>query len=915
MSDLTVALVLRAVDRLSGPLKRAGRAVGLLAREAQRSGRQMRAAGAGSEHFARSQRHVRQTVEQTTRAVQRQAEDLRRLARAREEAAKRLRERGLAAAGKLAAGGAAATAGAYGVKRLVEGAINPLRAVEKAKGELMTLDPKNIEVWMRTARQAQRQISGMMAADFLRAGYDIKSALSDLTDEAQASMTKALAWTAKATQASAPEMAELFTSVFGVYRQQFKKLSDAEFGDVIAGMTARAVRAFKTSGPKLKQALQSATAAPSKIGMSMAEVYATLGMLQTSIEPGEAGTALKAFASKAAEAEQRFRKMKLSTRLLDEKGMLRKLPDILDDLQRAFGKTLDAREMAAIQKAFGSEEAIKLIANLWSQQAALRQKIEEVRAGGQRGLPEAMEMARRGIANLDDRLVLLAQKWDLLKQQIGEAFAPVLERLIPVVANAIDWFSALMKQYPKLATGIATAVVGFGALLAVAGPLMMALSTLVGTLTMAAFAFRLFRAAKLRGMAAEILQVGAAMDSVARKKWRLPRLLWRMAIAPLRWAMFVPRLAWRAFVSPLRWAGGIIARIPWGALAGRLRWDMLIRPLRWAAALIPRIPWGRVIGVGSLATAGQLAGRLLGRKVLAGLAMFIPYVGPAISAALIGWDIWDTIIKPLAWDKYILPTLASAWAAVRARVQQAWAAIRNMTPLDWARLALTGLPGVVASIIRSFTGIDLTGAGARIMQSLWTGLKSVASGLLDWVSKIGSKIAGALGVGGKTVRGMRTRSSAPKAPETDIPMFARGGWMRGGMPAIVGERGPELIFPTRAAWVASNDNPRCLGGQQRQPAPPGDPRRTGSRGANAGRSRRRGDCAHRLAAAADAARPAARRRGPCTNVCLHRASSWPAGRAADHRAHDHQRARPERCPRHRAGGGQGTAALHSLCSA
>ena len=747
MSDLAVALVLRAVDRLSGPVKRAGRVVG-------------------------------------------------QLARMREQTARGLRERGLAAAGKVAAAGAAAGAGAYGVKRMVEGVVNPLREVEKARGELMTLDPKDIDVWMRTAREAQKR-TGMMAADFLRAGYDIKSALSDLTDEAQASLTRALAWTAKATKATAPQMAELFTSVFGVYRSQFKDLTDAQFGDVIAGMTARAVKAFKTSGPRLKQALQSATAAPSQIGMSMAEVYATLGMLQTSIEPGEAGTALKQFAAKAAEAEGRFRKMKLGIRLLDEQGMLRTLPAIMDDMQRTFGKTLDAREMATIQKAFGSEEAIKLIAALWNKQDELRRKTEEVQAGGLRGLPEAVDMARRGMANLDDRLVLLAQKWDLLKQQIGEAFQPVLERLIPVVASAIDGFSNLLRQYPKLATGIATVVVGFGALLAVTGPLMMALSTLIGTLTMAAFAWRLFSAARLRGMAAEISSVGAAMDSVARKKWRLPRLIWRMAIAPLRWAMFIPRLAWRAFITPLR----------------------------WTATLIPRIPWPRLLGRGGLAAAGRLAGRLLGRKVIAGLALAIPYIGPVIAGALMAWDIWDTIIKPLHWDKYILPTLEGAWAAVKARTAQAWASVRSMTPLDWARLVLTGLPGVVARIIQAFTGIDLAAAGRQIMHSLWAGLKSVAAGLLDWGRGLASRIASIFSAAQPRIdaaarsasRHGRSRAarqypalSASSSPAIPQQKKAAGGWMRAGLLTLVGERGPELILPHQRAWVASNDNLRRL---------------------------------------------------------------------------------------------------------
>ena len=805
MSDLTVALILRAVDRLSGPLKRAGRAVGLLSREAQRSGRRMRAAGDGTRAFARAQQQARRAAEQTTRAVQRQAQALKRLARMREEAARKLRDRGLAAAGKLAAGGAAASAGAWTVKRMVEGAVTPLREVEKAKGELATLEPKNIDVWVNAAKKAQGQIAGIMAADFLRAAYDIKSALSHLSDEAGASMTLAAAWTAKATKSTAADMTNLFTAVYGAFKDQFPKVSDARFGDMIAGITAAAVQQFKTSGSKINQALQSASGAPAKVGISMAEQFAVLGMLQQTMEAGMAGTALKQFAAKAAEAQQRFNKLGVKVRLLDEKGMVRDVADIMSELRAAFGDVLDAKEMATIQKAFGTEEAVRLIAALWGQEGALRAYVRAMRDAASAGRQVAITMAMRGMANLDDRLVLLAQKWDLLKQQIGEAFQPVLERLIPVVATMIDTISALMKQYPRLSTGIATVVVGFGALLAVAGPLMMALSTLVGTLTMAAFAFRLFRAAKLRGMAAEILEVGAAMDRVGRKKWRLPRLIWRAAIAPLRWAAFIPRLAWRVFVAPLRWAAGLIPRIPWAALAGRLSWRTLVQPLTWAGGLLRRIPWASL--------AGKLNWGMLIRPLAWG-ARFIPYIGWAVLAGQLAWDL---LIKPLGWAKYIsLDGLRAAWGQVRAFFAGIdWMSI--IRGINWPLIALTGLPGVVAEIVRSFTSIDLTAAGARIMHSLWNGLKSVAAGLLAWAQELSAKLKGAFsgawawtkkmaGKAGSAV-GAALGMSGGKAAQPQER--ASGGGFNPG-PLLVGERGPELIYAHRRGWVASNDNLRRL---------------------------------------------------------------------------------------------------------
>ena len=803
MADLNVSLVLRAIDRLSAPVRKAARTVGTLSREGVRAGRSLGRAGAGAEQFARAEGQMKRATAQATGAIVRQHAALRRLARMREQAARRLRGAGLRRAGHLAAGGAAATAGAYGVKRMVEAVVSPLREVEKAKGELAALGVKNMQAWTAAARQAQGRISGIMAADFLRAGYDIKSALSSLTDEAAASMTTAVVWTAKATKASAQEMAPLFASAYGIFKRQYKGASDAQFGDMTAGMVAAAVKTFKTTGAAMRQALQSAGGGAANAGMGMGQQFAVLGMLQTTMEPGMAGTALKAYAAKAAAAQQRLGKMGRAINLLDKNGMLRDMADVMAQFRRAFGKTLDAREAAQIQKAFGSEEAVRLISALWGQEKALRANVKIIKKAGKAGRQAAITMAMQGMDNLDDRLVLLGQKWNLLKQQMGAALAPMINRLVPALAAVIDKMSQLISAHPRLAAGLGAVVVALGAMLAVAGPLMMALSSMVGSFTMLAFAMRMMRAAKLRGMAAEILEVGAAMDSVARKKWRLPRLIWRMAIAPLRWAMFIPRLAWRAFIAPLRWAGGLISRIPWAGLAGRLSWGMLVRPLAWGAGLISRVPW--------VSLAGKLGWGALIRPLSWGLR-FIPVIG---WAALAGQLAWDLLIKPLGWDKYVsVQGLKMAWARIKGFFAGIdWGGM--IKRIDWANVALLGLPGVVARIVRAFTGIDLTAAGRKIMASLWDGLKSVAAGLLKWAAGVAGKIASALRISAAPP------GSAPAARGAKMPQAGRaaamaaarqkkasGGWMRPGLPTLVGERGPELIYPSRAGWVASNDNLR-----------------------------------------------------------------------------------------------------------
>ena len=70
------------------------------------------------------------------------------------------------------------------------------------------------------------------------------------------------------------------------------------------------------------------------------------------------------------------------------------------------------------------------------------------------------------------------------------------------------------------------------------------------------------------------------------------------------------------------------------------------------------------------------------------------------------------------------------------------------------------------SRIMESLNIDLTGTGAKILTTLWDGMKSVASKMLEWLKSIGAAIRGALDAG-------RAPIPAPDVPEFQ-PMSGRG---------------------------------------------------------------------------------------------------------------------------------------------
>ncbi len=221
------------------------------------------------------------------------------------------------------------------------------------------------------------------------------------------------------------------------------------------------------------------------LGMQMTEQLTLLGMMQQQMQAGEAGTALRAFATNAARAHEKFSEMAVTAerpvrvRILDENGQLRAMPDILTDLRARYGETLDAFEAAEIKDAFGTDEAMKMINALYGQEAAVRANAEALGDAADQGAEFTEQMARAADSNWDAAMVLLSQKMDVLRQKIGERLLPVVERLLPVIdafiATAFDWIDA----NPELVTGIGAVVAGLGALAAIVAPILIGAGALV----------------------------------------------------------------------------------------------------------------------------------------------------------------------------------------------------------------------------------------------------------------------------------------------------------------------------------------------------------------------------------------------------------------------------------------------------
>ncbi len=495
---------------------------------------------------------------------------------------------------------------ATGVKAVTTNIISNLtastREIQRASGDLRSLGMENVQAVIAEGQRLQSTYVGLSTEAFTRAAYDIKSGVSTLTDEGVAAMTASALTVAKATKGIPENMTSLFATSYGIFKKQFAEMSDADWGDMFGAALSASVQRFKTDGAKMQQAIESAGAGATNLGMAMTDQMTILGMLQQQMQAGEAGTALKAFANKAAEADQAFAKLAatgktpIRIRTIDENGQLRAMPDLLADLRTAYGPTLEAEERLQIQRALGSEEAIKLIDALYGQEEAVRANAEALRDAAREGAAFTENMAAK-VDDYDgadwDRFI---QQIDVMKQKIGAGLLPAMDKLVPILSRGATAIGNFTSEHPELVAGLGAAIVGVAGLATVAAPLLFTASSLVTTFA-ALRTGSLVLGAVLRGTSG---RVGLVTRGLGGLKGAFLRVA---GMRPIRWASMIPRLSWSRFIG----------RIGWGSLAGRMRWGMLLKPLRWTTRLIPGIGWA------------VLAGELL----------------------------WHALVKPMGWDQYL----------------------------------------------------------------------------------------------------------------------------------------------------------------------------------------------------------------------------------------------------------------------
>ena len=292
----------------------------------------------------------------------------------------------------------------------------------------------------------------------------MKSALSNLSDEAVGVFTSMAAMTAKATKATTQEMVGTFTTAYGIFKPIMADMNDMEWATAFSGAMAQTVASFKTNGTQMADAIKNIGAVAAASNIPLNEQLAVLGQLQTTMPGSEAGTLYKAFIMKAAEAGD-----ELGLSFTDTSGRLKGVVPILQEIKRQFPDLSNAAAQVKLKKAFGSDEAVKFLLQMSAGMESLEGNIQSVGRAMKTGTAVTEQMADAMNQDIGARFLLLRQQMANLSEILGRTLLPVVTPVINGVSRVILFLQRMAKSMPGVTRVVLGLSMALGTILVVAG--------------------------------------------------------------------------------------------------------------------------------------------------------------------------------------------------------------------------------------------------------------------------------------------------------------------------------------------------------------------------------------------------------------------------------------------------------------
>ena len=356
-------------------------------------------------------------------------------------------------------------AGMVGAGVAITESLEPALEMNRALGQVKSLGVAEDALESLNRKALEFSVAyGTHASEFVESAYSISGAIKGLTGEQLATFTNTSNLLAKATKADAETLGEYLGTMYNLFKTQADAIGKDTWVEKLGGQTALAVKLFRTSGAQLKDAFKESGSIATSFGVSLAEQFAVIGTLSSTMEGGDAGGRYKAFFENAANGAKT-----LGVTLTDQKGNLLPILDILDKLQGKVGDLNSSAASAKLLAAFGGEGA-QVIAALAKDTDRLKDGLNQL--GQVRGLESAEQMAKAMV----DPWQQFGAAVQVLRIAFGQSLIPLLtplmERLVGIASTLTRW----TQLFPNITRAVGLVVL---VILGLAGA-MAALTTVVG---------------------------------------------------------------------------------------------------------------------------------------------------------------------------------------------------------------------------------------------------------------------------------------------------------------------------------------------------------------------------------------------------------------------------------------------------
>ena len=330
-------------------------------------------------------------------------------------------------------------AGMVGAGVAIKQSLEPALEMNRALGEVRSLGVAEDALDALNQKSLEFSVAyGENARDFVASAYSIEGAIKGLSGSQLATFTNTSNLLAKATKTDAGTMGDYVGTMYNLFKNQADAMGKSQWVEKMGGQTALAVQLFRTDGAQLKDAFKEFGAIATTAGVDLAEQFAVIGSLSSTMEGGDAGGMYKSFFENIGGASQ-----KLGMKFTDQNGKLLPILDIMDKLQGKFGDLTSAASGTALTDAFGGEGA-RVIGALAKDTDRLRNGLDQL--GNVRGLESAQKMAQAMV----DPWQQFGAAVQALRIAFGQALIPILSPLMAKLTGVAQTLTRWSQLFPNI---------------------------------------------------------------------------------------------------------------------------------------------------------------------------------------------------------------------------------------------------------------------------------------------------------------------------------------------------------------------------------------------------------------------------------------------------------------------------------